>query len=307
VVKSRSAPEFVVRIHTYAELQSYAQAFANGNLSLLIVCGAAGLGKSQGLRSAVGEQACWIDGNATAFGVYLRAYECRDQPLVLDDVDGLCSDGNGIRLLKTLCQTDRVKTLCWQTDAKTLDRRGIPRQFTTTSRVAIVANEWRTTNANVAALEDRGHFLVFEPSALEVHRQASIWFWDQQIFDFVGDRLHLLERPSLRLYVLASELKRARLDWQQGILSRCLSGTALAVAKLKADPRFTSEDERIQSFVAAGSGSRSTYFNYARKLAAVTSRPEINLARTAPPATQAPKMPELPDLSPRQVTQPGIT
>jgi hypothetical protein len=41
-------------------------------------------------------------------------------------------------------------------------------------------------NADVAALEDRGHVLVFEPTALEVHHQAAGWFWDQQIFDFVG-------------------------------------------------------------------------------------------------------------------------
>jgi hypothetical protein len=38
--------------------------------------------------------------------------------------------------------------------------------------VALIGNDWKTLNADVAALEDRGHVLVFEPTALEVHRQA---------------------------------------------------------------------------------------------------------------------------------------
>ena len=41
-----------------------------------------------------------------------------------------------------------------------------------TSCVALIGNDWKTLNADVAALEDRGHVLVFEPTALEVHRQA---------------------------------------------------------------------------------------------------------------------------------------
>jgi hypothetical protein len=32
----------------------------------------------------------------------------------------------------------------------------------------------------VAALEDRGRVVVFEPTALEVHRQAAGWYWDQE-------------------------------------------------------------------------------------------------------------------------------
>src|SRR5713226_4022568 len=121
------------------------------------------------------------------FGIYLQAYEHRHKPIVLDDVDGLYADRLGIRLLKALGQTEQTKTLSWQTAAPTLARSGIPRQFTTTSRIALVGNDWRTLNADVAALEDRGHLLLFEPTPLEVHRQAARWFWDQEVFDFVAD------------------------------------------------------------------------------------------------------------------------
>src|SRR5262245_48148106 len=102
MAESKSLPAGVVSVHTYAELERYARAFAAGHLTLMILCGAPGLGKSQCLRRALQGEACWIDGNASAFGIYLQAYEHRHQPLVLDDIDGLYRDRHGVRLLKAL-------------------------------------------------------------------------------------------------------------------------------------------------------------------------------------------------------------
>ena len=280
MTKSKNRPAAVVDVPTYGELEQYARAFADGHLNLLILCGDPGIGKSQCLRRALNAQACWIDGNASAFGIYLQAHRYRNQPMVLDDVDGLYRDRQGIRLLKTLCQTDPVKTVSWQTAAT---GGGIPMQFTTTSRVAVIANQWHTLSADVAALEDRGHCLQFAPSAAEVHRHAAQWFWDQPVFDFVAAHLHVIPRHSLRTYVLAWELKKAGMNWRQAVLSRCLKGTALEVAKLKTNPSFQSEEDRVRAFVAAGLGCRATYFNYAKKLQPHESLPEIKLMQTSPP------------------------
>jgi len=107
--KSKSLPEFVTPVRTYTELASYAQAFADGHLKLLFVLGNAGLGKSRCLRGAVGDKACWIDGTASAFGIYCQAFKNRNKPLVLDDVDGLYGDRNGVRMLKALGQTEQIK------------------------------------------------------------------------------------------------------------------------------------------------------------------------------------------------------
>jgi hypothetical protein len=217
-------------------------------------------------------------------GIYLQAYQHRHQPLVLDDVDGLYADRSGLRLLKALCQTERRKTLSWHTQTAVLDRQGIPRQFTTTSRLALVGNDWKTVSADVAALEDRGHVLVFDPTALEVHRQAARWFWDAEIFDFVAAHLHLSGQHSLRTYQQAWERKQAGLDWRQGVLCRCLSGTALLVARLKADRSYASEAARVRAFVQAGAGCRATYYHHARKLRPVAAAPQVTLSHTAPPA-----------------------
>lgn len=163
-------------------------------------------------------------------------------------------------------------------------------QFKTTSRVVIIANQWKSLNADVAALEDRGHIIHFSPTAGEVHPQAGTWFWDQEIFDFVAEHLHLLERHSLRTYRLAWELKSAGMDWNSAVLSRCLTGTAVEVARLKADPSFATEEDRVQAFIKAGHGCRATYFNHAAKLRAPEDVPKITLAHTEPPGPPAPKL-----------------
>src|SRR5262249_9921444 len=171
----------------------------------------------------------------------------------------------------------------WHTLTPILELHDVPQQFTTTSRVALIGNDWKTLNADVAALEDRGHVLCFEPTALEVHRQAAHWFWDQEVFDFVALQLHLIVQHSLRTYGQASELKQAGLDWKRAVLSRCVSGAALWVARLQADPSFASEAARVQAFIAADGGCRATYYHYARKLRPKNEAPRIVLTHKTPP------------------------
>jgi hypothetical protein len=276
-----------MRLTTYLELEKIVQAFARGHLHLLILIGGHGLGKSRIIRQALAGSACWLEGNLSVFGLYCQLWKHRHRAIVLDDVDGLYAQRDGVRLLKCLTQSEPIKSVGWHSDAPTLRRQGIPQEFQTASRVAMIANAWQTLNRNVAALQDRGHVLFFEPSPLEVHRRTATWFWDQEIFDFVQARLHWLEEASMRHYLAAWELKQAGLDWRSLVLSRCLTGRALLVAQLKADPQYASEAERVQAFQAAGGGSRSTYFNWSRKLQAQVTAPVICLRNQSPVAKAA--------------------
>jgi hypothetical protein len=280
----RNLPGGAVSVTTYSELQQIAQAFARGDLNLLILLGAPGLEKSRTLRDAVSPKACYIEGNATPFGVYCQLYHHRHQPIILDDVDNLYQDAAGIRLLKALCQTDPVKTVTWLSAARALEREDIPQRFRTRSPLALVANHWPRSNPHLAAVEDRGLVVCFEPSGLDVHARTGEWYWDQEIYDFLGERLHLIVQPSMRLYVLAWQLKKAGLDWRRYVLGRLLSGTALLVAQLKADPRYGSEAERVHAFIAAGGGCRATYFNHARRFVAKTAVAQRLLTGQAPTA-----------------------
>ena len=74
-----------------------------------------------------------------------------DQFVAIDDVDALYADRSGVRLLKCLCQTEEEKTVAWHSDAKSLERQGIPREFVTRSRVAIIANPHVNNDAGTAS------------------------------------------------------------------------------------------------------------------------------------------------------------
>ena len=146
--RSRSkstAPHKVRRLTTYERLDEYLRAFAKGHFHLMILVGAGGLAKSRSVRAVLSDgEACWIEGNATPFGMYAKLYRHRDQFVVIDDVDALYADRSGVRLLKCLCQTEEEKAVAWHSDARSLERQRIPREFTTKSRVVIISNDWKT-------------------------------------------------------------------------------------------------------------------------------------------------------------------
>ena len=203
--RHRGQPHKVLRLSSYDRLEEYLSAFAQGHFHLLILVGSGGLAKSRSVRAALNGKACWIEGNATPFGMYVKLYRHRDQFVVIDDVDALYADRSGVRLLKCLCQTEEEKAVAWHSDARSLERQGIPREFTTKSRVVIISNDWKTLNKNVAALQDRGHVLLFQPSVAEVHAQAGKWFDDREIYAWFAANLHRIHEPSLRHYVRARE------------------------------------------------------------------------------------------------------
>jgi hypothetical protein len=245
----QGVPHKVLHLATYRRLEEYLAAFAQGHFHLLVLMGPGGLGKSRAVRSVLDGKGCWIEGNATPFGMYVRLYRHRDQFVVIDDVDALYADRSGVRLLKCLCQTEEEKSVAWHSDARSLERQGIPREFTTKSRVAIIANDWRTLDKNVAALQDRGHVLLFQPSAAEVHAQAGRWFDDREIYEWFGANLHRIGEPSLRHYVRApgAEGRRHGLD-------RCPGGRG----REQAGPpgRRAAEERRLRQHRRAGEGVR---------------------------------------------------
>jgi hypothetical protein len=259
-------PHKALHVATYDRLEEYLRAFAQGHFHLLILVGSGGLAKSRSVRAVLDGQGCWIEGNATPFGMYMKLYRHRDQLVVIDDVDALYADRSGVRLLKCLCQTEEEKAVAWHSDARSLERQGIPREFTTKSRVVIITNDWRTLDKNVAALQDRGHVLFFEPGAAEVHRKAGTWFEDQEIYDWFAANLHRVREPSLRHYVRARELKAAGMDWTDVLAVETENRRARLAAELLASAAHATTAARVRAFVEQGGGCRATFFNYRRKL-----------------------------------------
>ena len=94
--KQRQRRGKALHITTYQRLEEYLGAFARGHFNLLILVGSGGLAKSRSVRAVLNGKACWIEGNATPFGMYVRLYKHRDQFVVIDDVDALYADRSGV-------------------------------------------------------------------------------------------------------------------------------------------------------------------------------------------------------------------
>jgi hypothetical protein len=135
----------------------------------------------------------------------------------------------------------------------------------------------------VAALEDRGHVLVFQPSALEVHKKAGEWLRDEEIYGWFAQNLHRILEPSLRLYVRASELKAASMDWTDVLALEGENPRARLAAEILASPVFKNTSERLSAFMRQGGGCRATFFNYQRRL--ISRDDERRLSQAKTPAT----------------------
>ena len=277
-----------IRLTTYDQLDLYLSKFAASDLGLVLLLGRPGVGKSEAVRrwlgagptdtgatdAAEGEAASgvlYIEGHVQPFGLYRGLWEHRDQPVVLDDVDKLYADPNCVRLLKPLCNTVAEKRLTWLSRA-TADGGDVPAAFVTRSRLVLLANEWRTLNANVRALEDRAIVLHFDPPNAEVHRQMGRWFADPKVYAFVERVLPAAGPVSMRHYCKASQLRRAGLPhWRRDLLQMLLGDPHLAcVAAVQVEPGLASERERVDHFVAQTGASRATYFRAKARLAGLS-------------------------------------
>jgi hypothetical protein len=251
-------------VKTFAELDRWAGAFARGEFEVVILVGDPGLGKSRLFKVALGPDGRFVEGRATAFQLYRELFRHRGRPFVIDDVDQLYADRDAIRLLKCLCQTDPVRTVAWHAASPQLKAEGIPTEFTTTTRVAIVANQWKSASPDVAAVADRGVLLRFRPAPAEVHAWVGTWRRaagvDEAVYRFIGDHLALIARPSGRHYVVASQARRNGLAWQSVLCETWGLDAELAVAVELAADQTLSPDERVRRFRERTGASRATFY-----------------------------------------------
>ncbi len=281
--KSAAVPREVIRLTDYAQLELYLTKFVRGELGLVLLLGRHGTGKSESVKRALSAQALtedstsrtskgtlYVEGHAQPFGLYRQLWEYRDQPIVLDDLDRLYADPDCVRLLKPLCNTTPEKRLHWLTNV-TLNDGAVPSGFTTTSNVILIANEWKSLNPNVRALEDRAIILHFCPENREVHRKVGEWFDDPEVYRFLERFLRFVPDISMRHYCKGSQLRRAGLsDWRHSLIQMTLPDRLVAcVVAAQHDPELQSEQQRVSQFTAATGASRATYFRIKAKLAEV--------------------------------------
>lgn len=277
-------PADAIVVTTYHELGRYLHKFAEGSLDLVLLLGEPGIGKTEAVKDALGisgdttSSALYVEGHVQPFGLYQQLWRYRDQPVVLDDLDRLYANPECVRILKPLCNTRRRRRISWLSNA-VMSVPNLPTEFTTDSNVILIANEWRSINSNVRALEDRTIILWFHPSPPEIHRKTADWFSDREVYQFVGSYLPHIPQLSMRFYDKARRLREAGFeDWRKSLLQMMLPDRRVAaVAGLQLDPRWKTEDQRADQFVAETGLSRSTYFRMKNRLPKPTTPPKHGL------------------------------
>ena len=189
---------------TYDGLEELLRAFAGGSIPLLVIVGRSGLIKSRRVREAVkGQNVLVVRGRKSALDFYTDLYAFKDLPVILDDANDLMSQSLCREYVNALTETDQYKRLDYGTKTKILEEEGVPKFFWTTSPVCLIANQWNSHDPIFRALESRAEFIFFAPDWSEVYREVGKWFWDQEIYDYVWERLDVLKEPDVRLFVKA--------------------------------------------------------------------------------------------------------
>ena len=297
----------MLTVRTYEELRRRCGHFENGPWTCLVVVGDPGVGKSRTMAEALPkangievEGARWIGAHVSAFQMYRELHAHRNRTFVLDDVDSLCRDANVVSLLKCLCDTETTRRIFWTTSNRDLEREGIPREFDTTSKVAILTNTWATVDANVGALENRAQVLRFAPPSAEVHRHVGTWFRDKRVYEYIGGRIDRIMKPSQRLYSGALNERSLGEDWKGWVEHQIALPDELQVVKdLRDDTSYTAEEQRVQRYTALTGKSRASYF---RVVADLKSLEASNTVVATKPKLPPRKRASLPVTPPVELT-----
>ena len=274
-------------LRTYAELHTKFDLFLSGQMeSSPLIIARWGIGKSFYVKEHADREITHImEGNLRPLKTYMELYEHRNKLFVVDDGETLWADKPGRTIMRQLTETRFPKIMSWISTVKPLEEQGIPITFETNSRACIICNTFRFGRTDeTAAILDRCQCYYFDPTNEEVARYVANWFWDQVVFDYAAEHLHVIDELTARMYVKASE-RRMQGDpkWRNGFT--LLHGPERIVQQICTNGKFPAAKARAAEFQRLtaqlperdGRGmSRATFMRYQADLKArgqLTTRP----------------------------------
>jgi hypothetical protein len=288
-MRSLVIPPEVEAIRTFEEYRKLVDAFFAGHYNLLIIIGRPGLSKSWIFKERLDpSRAFLLRGYLTPFKAYQLLWEHCHKRIGVDDAESLWKNKLGRVLLRSLTEHTPRKLVQWGSASRELKQQGIPCSFYTTSKCAFICNKFAFGDSEEhGAIIDRGHLVHFDPPPIEIHKEAAKWFYDQEIYDYIGERLDLVKNLSARTYTKVYERKKASGDWKRLIDDFFCHDAAMRLVK-ELESTNCKKMEKVRQFKNKTHMSAATYYNYREQLendgqlVSSPKPPRIRLTNKAP-------------------------
>ena len=231
-------------------LDSMTQAVVEGVVRSMIVVGPPGVGKSFNVVKKLEEANLFaaiqgdiryevVKGATTALGLYAKLYEYSREGdvLVFDDCDSILMDELSLNILKAALDTNKKRTIHWNSDSKLLQREGIPNKFDFKGACIFITNikfdSIRSTKLrdHLSALESRSHYIDLTMNTMrdkllrikQIARTGELFKGynfengeDQEILTFMEECQTRLREMSLRCAVKLADLRKTMpMNWKR--------------------------------------------------------------------------------------------
>ena len=180
-----------------------------------------------------------VKGATTALGLYAKLYEYSKEGdvLVFDDCDSILMDELSLNILKAALDTNKKRTIHWNSDSKLLQREGIPNTFDCKGACIFITNiKFENVRSaklrdHLSALESRSHYIDLTMNTMrdkllrikQIARTGELFKGynfengeDQEILSFMEECQGRLREMSLRCAVKLADLRKTMpMNWKR--------------------------------------------------------------------------------------------
>lgn len=231
-------------------LDSMTQAVVEGVVRSMIVVGPPGVGKSFNVVKKLEEANLFaaiqgdiryevVKGATTALGLYAKLYEYSREGdvLVFDDCDSILMDELSLNILKAALDTNKKRTIHWNSDSKLLQREGIPNKFDFKGACIFITNikfdniRSAKLRDHLSALESRSHYIDLSMNTMrdkllrikQIAQSGELFKGynfengeEQEILTFMEECQTRLREMSLRCAVKLADLRKTMpMNWKR--------------------------------------------------------------------------------------------
>lgn len=239
-------------------LRIMSDATAQGTSRSLIVSGPAGVGKSFTVKEVLDSLSddiahTFVKGFVRTTGLYKLLYEYRhrNNVIVFDDADSVFMDEDSLNMIKSACDTTKVRTLSWRAETKMTTEEGeaLPTSFDFEGSIIFITNydfdaliaRGTRLAPHFEAMISRSHYLDLSLKSREdymtrikmVVEEGMLQSYgldrhdEGLVIDFMEDNIEALREISLRMVVkLADLIKAHKKYWKTIARATCLRAAA---------------------------------------------------------------------------------